>query len=256
MKITIFTSDSPRHYSLINKLSAKHKCYAVIEKKNNSSKKRIKKKQTLKEKYFNKVLKSENKIFKNDIFLKKCEKFLFIKYPELSNTKKKYLNTFLKSDLFIVFGSSYIKGWLINFLIKKKALNIHMGISPYYRGSACNFWALYDKNPHFVGATIHYLNRGLDDGKILFHVLPGKKNKNSFDFTMGAVNSAQTIMVKQINNKNIFKLKSVKQNKKKEIRYSTNKEFNNQIISSYLKRKTRIDFNYNKNLYINPKIDS
>ena len=54
-----------------------------------------------------------------------------------------------------------------------------MGISPYYRGSACNFWALYDKNPQFVGATIHYLSEGLDDGDILFHVLPSKKYLNT-----------------------------------------------------------------------------
>ena len=30
-----------------------------------------------------------------------------------------------------------------------------MGVSPYYRGCDCNFWALYDNNPHLVGATIH-----------------------------------------------------------------------------------------------------
>ena len=74
------------------------------------------------------------------------------------NSLEKDLNFALKSDLFIVFGSSFIKNeWLINFLIKK-AINIHMGLSPFYKGSSCNFWALYD-NPEHVGATIHYLSR-------------------------------------------------------------------------------------------------
>ena len=45
-----------------------------------------------------------------------------------------------------------------------------MGISPYYRGTDCNFWALYDGNPHLVGATIHYLSEGLDSGDIAYHV--------------------------------------------------------------------------------------
>ena len=30
-----------------------------------------------------------------------------------------------------------------------------LGISPQYRGSSCNFWALYDNNPHLVGATMN-----------------------------------------------------------------------------------------------------
>jgi len=43
-----------------------------------------------------------------------------------------------------------------------------MGISPYYRGNDCNFWALNDNNPHLVGSTIHLLSKGLDNG---FHVV-------------------------------------------------------------------------------------
>ena len=46
-----------------------------------------------------------------------------------------------------------------------------MGISPYYRGTDCNFWAMYDNNPHLVGSTIHLLTKGLDSGPILYHAL-------------------------------------------------------------------------------------
>ena len=70
-----------------------------------------------------------------------------IKFGDLNKLKKSHLNQALDSDFYIVFGSSFIKGWLIEFLIEKKAINIHMGVSPYYRGSSCNFWALYDNNP-------------------------------------------------------------------------------------------------------------
>ena len=58
-----------------------------------------------------------------------------LNYLNLNNLKK-----FLSSDIYIVFGSSYIKGKLVDFLIKK-AINIHMGVSPYW-GCDCNFWAL------------------------------------------------------------------------------------------------------------------
>ena len=87
------------------------------------------------------------------------------------------ISDFLKSDIYIVFGSSYIKGDLINFLVNAKAINIHMGVSPYYRGTDCNFWALYDNNPHLVGATIHLLSKGLDSGPMLYHAMSNfKKN--------------------------------------------------------------------------------
>ena len=47
-----------------------------------------------------------------------------------------------------------------------------MGVSPYYRGTSCNFWAIYDDNPSYVGSTIHLLSKGLDSGDILFHCIP------------------------------------------------------------------------------------
>ena len=41
-----------------------------------------------------------------------------------------------------------------------------MGISPYYRGADCNYWAIKD-NINLVGSTIHYLSEDLDGGKII-----------------------------------------------------------------------------------------
>ena len=49
------------------------------------------------------------------------------------------LSDFLKSDVYVVFGSSYIKGELVDFLVKQKAINIHAGVSPYYRGTIVIF---------------------------------------------------------------------------------------------------------------------
>ena len=128
------------------------------------------------------------------------------------------LKNFLNSDIYIVFGSSYIKGWLIDHLISNNAINIHMGISPYYRGSSCNFWALYDYNPHLMGATIHMLSKGLDSGKILYHIAPTTKNCiNPFDFTMMSVKSAHVSLVKRISSGEINKYNPVIQNSNLEV---------------------------------------
>ena len=53
----------------------------------------------------------------NEKNLKKIKK---INYKEINNININQLKSFLKSDLYIIFGSSFIKGDLIDFLIKKK----------------------------------------------------------------------------------------------------------------------------------------
>ena len=128
-------------------------------------------------KYFLKVDKAEEKYFEKDNYVKDFVRLKMIKQGDLNSISKKDLKFALNSDVYIIFGASYItNNWLINFLIKK-AINIHMGLSPFYRGSSCNFWAIYDNNPEYVGATIHYLSKGLDSGKIISIVFQTIKKK-------------------------------------------------------------------------------
>ena len=93
-----------------------------------------------------------------------------------------------------------------------------MGVSPYYRGTDCNFWALFDNNPHLVGATIHMLSKGLDSGPILYHSLSEIKD-DPFVYTMSTVKSAFNSLKARIENKSIFKIKEQTQDKSKQIRY-------------------------------------
>ena len=139
----------------------------------------------------------------------------------------------LDSDIYIVFGASYIKSNLADFLIQKKAWNIHLGISPFYRGSSCNFWASYQGNHHLVGATIHLLSKRLDAGKILFHALPSIE-ENPFYLGMNAVKSAHIGVVEKITNSELNNTRTVAQDYLKEIKFSTKDEFNDSIAKNYL----------------------
>lgn len=47
------------------------------------------------------------------------------------------------------------------------AVNIHTGLSPYYRGGHSTFFALYNEAPQHVGVTIHYIDPGIDSGHII-----------------------------------------------------------------------------------------
>ena len=241
MKVTIFTKKSLRHKYLINSMSNIADNVYVVE-ENISFKNRasgINKFSKIKKKYFKNVINAEKKIFKKKLKKRPNIKLIKLEKNLLSRISLKSLNSFLKSDLYIVFGSSYIKGNLINFLIKKKTINIHMGISPYYRGSDCNFWALYDNNLHLVGGTVHLISKGLDSGPILFHVSPNK-NKNPYLYTMSAVKLTIDTLVKKIKDKKINPNKTIKQNKKLQIKYSRKSEFTDDVIKKFMKMKFRL----------------
>jgi len=74
-----------------------------------------------------------------------------------------------KVDTLAVFGTSILKEPLLG-AFPGRIVNIHLGVSPYYRGSGTNFWAMYNEDLHLVGSTIHYIDPGVDTGEIICHV--------------------------------------------------------------------------------------
>ncbi len=79
-----------------------------------------------------------------------------------------------KPDVVLVYGTGILKEEIIR-AFEGRILNIHLGLSPYYRGSGTNFWPLVNREPEYVGATIHYLDAGIDTGAIIQHVRPEMK---------------------------------------------------------------------------------
>lgn len=60
-------------------------------------------------------------------------------------------------------------------IIRKKVLslaptfiNIHVGITPRYRGVHGGFWAIVEENFDNIGTTIHLIDEGVDTGDILY----------------------------------------------------------------------------------------
>ena len=251
MKITIFTGNSKRHNYLIKSLT-NHDLFVIREKKQSYSflKSKSFKRSKIILKYFKKVRNAENQIFNNTKINKnKLKALKNIKFKEINKLKINEINEFLKSDLYLVFGSSFIKNTLLKFLIKKKSINIHMGISPYYKGSNCNFWATHDRNYHLVGATIHELTKEIDGGDILFQTI-NKRIKNPFLYSMSNVKSVIKILKKKIDNNDIYKFKPIKQSKNKVIRYSKNSDFNDKALQNY--PKVIKNFKFNKKMLIRP----
>lgn len=74
-----------------------------------------------------------------------------------------------KPDLLIAYGCSIIREPLLS-IFEGRFLNVHLGLSPYYRGSGTNYWPLVNGEPEYVGATFMYIDAGIDTGEIIHQV--------------------------------------------------------------------------------------
>ena len=245
MKITLFTSNKNRHNYLINLLSTISDELFVVQECDTIFPGVIPgyyQASPIMKKYFENVNNAQSKLFGNSYVnnLKKNIKILPMLSGDLNKCSMDLLSDFLKSDVYVVFGSSYIKEELVDFLVEQRAINIHAGVSPYYIGTDCNFWALYDDNPHLVGTTIHLLSKGLDSGPMLYHAMSNIKT-NPFEYTMSTIKSAFHSIAERIKDNSIFKINPIVQDKSREIRYSRKNEFNEEIVKEYFEKEINLN---------------
>jgi methionyl-tRNA formyltransferase len=71
----------------------------------------------------------------------------------------------LAPDVIAVYGTSLIPDAALA-QARRIALNLHTGISPRYRGTACTFWPIHNGEPYWVGATVHECTAAVDGGRI------------------------------------------------------------------------------------------
>jgi methionyl-tRNA formyltransferase len=103
----------------------------------------------------------------------------------------------IKPDLVLVHGTSLIKNktWEGVPLV----LNLHWGLSPYYKGSYCTEWALINRDPLNIGYTIHRITAGIDSGEILTQErIDVKAGDTVTDINMRLTKNGTEAMVKVI----------------------------------------------------------
>ena len=246
MNILLFTSNRPRHLYFIDQLykSIPHaNITAVVESGTlfYGSSPGFYRTSSISQKYFSHVRSAEHKWFGYPHLLPPIQTFI-AQWGDISNLDPSvFLPMIDQADVILVYASSWIRGGLFSLLHQKNAINIHLGVSPYYRGAACNFWALYDLNPHLVGATIHYLNSSLDSGPILKIIHSDTLDcDNCFEFTMKPVKLAIDFIAKNLStyrpsdSVSFLDNNAIPQNKNLEIRYTKNSDFTDEIASNFL----------------------
>jgi methionyl-tRNA formyltransferase len=111
-----------------------------------------------------------------------------------------------------------------------------MGVSPEYRGTATNFWPLWDGRAHLVGATLHLLSRGLDSGDIVRHAFPPRRPTEPFRLGMLAVRAGQLALLEELRQGPVKESAAVAQDRRQELRYSRKSDFTDQVAEQYLAR--------------------
>lgn len=73
----------------------------------------------------------------------------------------------LKPDVVIVNGTRIISKKVLK-STKAKFINIHVGITPKYRGVHGGYWALVNNDRENCGVTVHLIDQGVDTGEIIY----------------------------------------------------------------------------------------
>ena len=233
MKIVILTSNSLRHKFLANTLSQHCEDTLIIsECKPQTLSSDDSKNYTEIDNHFMLRDETEKSFFPNDNYF--IPKTLPIVYKEANSPYVYQVIKNFKPDILIVFGSSIIKEPLISLLPAGHIINLHLGISPYYRGSGTNFWPFVNNELEYLGSTILHLDAGIDTGDIICHVRP-KIDFNDNVHTVGCkiIKSSVESLIKIIKLLNDGKkLNRVKQWDVND-RYYKTKDFDEIALSKY-----------------------
>ncbi len=162
MKFCILTTDTDHHTYFINKIQEKFDISFIVYETSR-----------LEFPYDTRsAFERSEKLFEKNFFFKGCPSIKQFKapifsVPSINNLEFKEFLEHNQVDFAIVFGCGRIKTHIID-LFPEGMINIHRGISRKYRGLDSDLWAAYNNDFNNIGITLHYIEKGLDTGPIVF----------------------------------------------------------------------------------------
>tara|TARA_B100001057_G_scaffold431246_1_gene458553 strand:+ start:466 stop:1260 length:795 start_codon:yes stop_codon:yes gene_type:complete len=116
-------------------------------------------------KHFNKRQNAELNFF-NEVKVFKGSKNIFIESQDFNNGTLLKIVSEIRPDIILSYGCNLLSEDILK-LAKVHTLNIHGGLSPWYRGTATHFWPSYFLEPQFTGITLHFTSMKIDGGNIV-----------------------------------------------------------------------------------------
>lgn len=235
MRLVILTSTANRHKYFANELGRRIKDVLVISEKKSDD---------LQKKASNSPLIEEHLAKRNE-----AETLFFTGHDEFLNPTLTIANGQLNSEevfsnvsnfnpnLILVYGSSIIKDPLLSLMPYGRMLNLHLGMSPYYRGSGTNFWPWVNDELQFVGATILNIDAGVDTGNIIAHVRPSFEKNDTVHTTGCKVIIESVLKIQELIEKldSEEQMPGVPQWKSEINRYYRKKDFTEDSLKEYYK---------------------
>ncbi len=173
MRVVVLTSDHLRHLYFAARLAENFEVIQVIAESkafHPESTYRSPEEQAILDRWFAMRVRAEEEFFGDtarDFQSRATGRIKFIPAGDINSSETiAFLNT-LAPDVVTVFGSSLLRRPLLD-ILGSQAINMHLGLSPFYRGSGTNFWPFYNGELEYVGVTIHKIDAGIDSGSI-FH---------------------------------------------------------------------------------------
>ena len=96
---------------------------------------------------------------------------VFIKPDELNTIEIAERVSKFDADFCFIFGVDLILDPVIDRLPENK-INLHFGLSPWYKGAATLYWPFYHLEPQFCGVTFHQITKQADAGEIIHQSTP------------------------------------------------------------------------------------
>ncbi|MGB3590699.1 MAG: formyltransferase family protein [Nonlabens sp.] len=175
MKIALLTSTSYRHKFIASQLNSNHEVVLIVtedkSRKIEDASTYSTEDQSFLRKHFEDRGLSEQEYFGEHSKFPEAIPHLSVPHGDINKAYVYNLVKELDPDMVMLFGTSIIRGELLK-SYDGKMINLHLGLSPYYKGSATNLFPVADGNLECVGSTIHVVSAQVDAGDILHQVRP------------------------------------------------------------------------------------
>jgi methionyl-tRNA formyltransferase len=190
------TGDSLRHYYFVNRLAENHQVVGVVSEKTKVEViAPVAELHPLVRLYYGDILEKENLYFGND------RQFKFDVNDVLSTTYDQSTASFIhvfigkrNPDYIVVFDAPPLVDTVFE-TYREKVLHLHTGLLNYYDGSNANLWPIVEGYPERIGMTVHLVEQGNDEGRLLGQIRPALVPSDGIgDIDLKAVIAGTTLM--------------------------------------------------------------
>lgn len=163
-KILVIRADEFRHKALSHSIKENgFVIHEIIEKK---AQRKIPYTSDLMNLHFELRRQTELKYFSELVCKTELKEYEQLVTHDINNSTALSFSQNFNPDLVITFGCSILTPYWIK-IFGNRILGIHLGLSPYYRGSGTNFFPFVNNELGAVGYSLMKLNEGIDTGDII-----------------------------------------------------------------------------------------